>query len=103
MELLQLGETVAPPDFVAGRKVTVVQRKLAFERPRLRPNVSIAWRDHTAVLQYREQGCELAMPAEAEAQAHSLLELLAAGTTVRKLISAAPQLADQLPDLLEEL
>ena len=81
----------------------MVERKLAFERPRLRPNVMIGWRNHTAALSYREQGCELDIPAEAETQARLLLELLVSGARVGKLVSAAPLLADQLPDFLEEL
>jgi hypothetical protein len=79
------------------------KRTAEFRVPRLRDGVGILWRDGVAVLEYREQGCELDFPAEVQPELRGLLDLLKKGTNVGTLELNAPSLCSELPDFLVEL
>jgi hypothetical protein len=81
----------------------MTQRKVDFRSPRLRPGVQVGWQNEAAVIEYRDQGCDLAFPAEAVDDVRRLFAMLADGASVPRLERSVPALREQLPALLQEL
>lgn len=71
-----------------------------FERPRFREGVATTVGDRAIAVDYREQGCDVDIPAEARGEAERLMAMLHDGASIAEMGRNCPGFADSLDDML---